>query len=113
MVGPIPKAYSTVPTPTVPPRTHPTARTTTSMLVRTNRTDSPVRATNPVIRPSRGPGPMPAPMYRTLANPLRRTPVTSMRIRTGMESKSGKKASEVSTEMAMTTTLATVPNPGR
>lgn len=33
--------------------------------------------------------------------------------RTGMESKTGKKASEVSTEMAMTTTLATVPNPGR
>ena len=30
-----------------------------------------------------------------------------------MESKTGKKASEVSTEMAITTTLATVPNPGR
>ncbi|PBJ00860.1 hypothetical protein BKP42_10120 [Rhodococcus erythropolis] len=33
--------------------------------------------------------------------------------RTGMESKTGKKASEVSTEIAMTTTFATVPNPGR
>lgn len=33
--------------------------------------------------------------------------------RTGMESKTDKKASEVSTEMAITTTLATVPNPGR
>lgn len=36
-----------------------------------------------------------------------------MAARTGMESKTGKKASEVSTEMAITTTLATVPNPGR
>lgn len=30
--------------------------------------------------------------------------------RTGMESKTGKKASEVSTEIAMTTTLATLLN---
>lgn len=62
MVGPIPKAYNTVPTPTVPPRSHPVARTAISMLVRTSLTDRPVRATSPVISPSRGPGPMPAPM---------------------------------------------------
>ena len=53
MVGPIPKAYNTVPMPTVPPRSHPVARTAISMLVRTSLTDRPVRATSPVINPSR------------------------------------------------------------
>lgn len=60
--GPIPNAYSTVPTPTLPPSSHPVATTVSSISVRTSLTDKPVRATNPVINPSRGPGPMPAPI---------------------------------------------------
>src|SRR6476660_2958216 len=60
--GPIPNAYKTVPTPTVPPSSHPTASTVASMQVLTSRTERPVRATRPVISPSRGPGPRPAPM---------------------------------------------------
>jgi len=50
-----------VPTPTVPPSSHPAARTMSSMAVRTTRTEWP-RAASPVISPSLGPGPRPAPM---------------------------------------------------
>ena len=59
--GPIATANSTVPTPTVPPSSQPTASTATSMAVRVRRSDFPVRADRPVISPSRGPGPRPAP----------------------------------------------------
>ena len=58
----MPNAYNTVPTPTVPPRSQPTASTEASIEVRTNRTDKPVRTTSQVISPSRGPGPNAAPM---------------------------------------------------
>lgn len=58
----MPNAYNTVPTPTVPPRSQPTASTVASIDVRTSRTESPVRTTSPVISPSRGPGPNAAPM---------------------------------------------------
>src|SRR6202008_4934790 len=60
--GPIASAYTTVPTPTVPPSSQPVASTASSMPVRITRTDTPVRATRPVIRPSRGPGPSRTPM---------------------------------------------------
>jgi hypothetical protein len=58
----MPNAYNTVPTPTVPPSSQPTASTVASIDVRTSRTESPVRTTSPVISPSRGPGPSAAPM---------------------------------------------------
>src|SRR5215510_1553612 len=53
--GPMLKAKSTVPTPTLPPRTHPTARAVSSSRVRTAHSGNPLAAM-PVIRPSRGPG---------------------------------------------------------
>ena len=73
--GPIPSAYTTVPTPTVPPSSQPVASTVSSMPVRTTRIEWP-RAARPVIRPSRGPGPRPAPMYAPVAIPFRTTPPT-------------------------------------
>ncbi len=60
-MGPMLTAYSTVPIPTVPPSSHPAASTLSSIQVRTRRSEWPRRAM-PVIRPSRGPGPRPAPM---------------------------------------------------
>ncbi|EPH46668.1 hypothetical protein STRAU_0282 [Streptomyces aurantiacus JA 4570] len=54
-------AYSTVPAPTLPPSSQPTASTVTSIRVRTNRMERPVAPARPVIRPSRGPGPQRAP----------------------------------------------------
>lgn len=74
--------------------------------------DSPVRATRPVINPSRGPGPIPAPMYRAVANAFITMPPTSMIDRTATPSTSGIQASDTSTAIAMTTTLLIVPNPG-
>ena len=53
-----------VPTPTVPPRSHPAASTVTSIAVRTTRIEWP-RAAKPVITPSRGPGPRPGADVRT------------------------------------------------
>lgn len=57
----MPNAYNTVPTPTVPPRSQPTVSTVASIDVRTSRTECP-RAAMPVVSPSRGPAPSPAPM---------------------------------------------------
>src|SRR6185312_7175854 len=59
--GPIASAYAPVPTPTDPPSTNPIASAVSSNPVRTVRTDGP-RLASPVIRPSLGPGPRPAPM---------------------------------------------------
>src|SRR5439155_16596774 len=59
--GPMLTAYRSVPTPTVPPSSHPAARTRSSMDVRAIRIEIP-RSASPVMRPSRGPGPSPAPM---------------------------------------------------
>src|SRR3954462_8913530 len=67
-------AYTTGPRPPVPPSRKPTASTVTSMLVRITRTEPPVRRTSPVISPSRGPGPRPAPMYAAPATPVKTTP---------------------------------------
>jgi hypothetical protein len=61
-VGPIITAYSTVPRPTTPPISQPTASTATSIEVRTRRMLRPERRTSPVINPSRGPGPNWLPM---------------------------------------------------
>ncbi len=68
-------------TPTVPPSANPVATTATSRTVRTNRTERPVRRCRPVIRPSRGPGPKLAEMYRPVATPFSTMPATSSGIR--------------------------------
>ncbi|OZC44705.1 hypothetical protein CH289_24990 [Rhodococcus sp. RS1C4] len=80
--------------------------------MRISRTDSPVRATSPVINPSRGPGPMPAPMYSAVAKAFTTIPVTNSAMRTAMFPTSGSQCSVASTAIAMTTTLLTVPSPG-
>ena len=82
------------------------------MHVRTKRMDKPVRATSPVIRPSRGPGPISAPMYNAVANAFMTIPVVSSATRAAMPSTAGSQLSETSTDTAMTTTLLTVPTPG-
>ncbi len=60
--GPMDTANTSVPTPTEPPSSQPVPSTVTSMTVRTTRIEPPLRATKPVISPSRGPGPSRAPM---------------------------------------------------
>lgn len=110
--GPIEIAYSTVPTPTFPPSSHPVPSTTTSMPVRTTRIECP-RAAMPVISPSRGPGPSPAPMYSPVATPLSTTPLTSTTTRTTSWCGDGTSASTASMTSPITTTLLSVPIPGR
>ncbi|MEU7892321.1 hypothetical protein AB0B45_05580 [Nonomuraea sp. NPDC049152] len=61
VMGPTVSAYSTVPTPAVPPSSQPTVSTVISIKVRTCRMERPVAADAPVIKPSRGPGPKRAP----------------------------------------------------
>src|SRR5690606_38196218 len=111
--GPIASAYSSVPTPTVPPSTKPVATTLISMTVRTRRTDSPVRWCSPVISPSRGPGPKRAAMYRPVAAPFSTTPATMNATRAGRPSASGTTTSVASIAAPITSTLETVPRPGR
>ncbi len=72
----------------------------------------PIPRASPVIRPSRGPGPSPAPMYSTLASALSTTAKTIAPSRTGIDSQCGSSQSPVSTEMPTSTTLLTVPTPG-
>ena len=55
--GPMPKAKSSVPTPTTPPKHHPTATTVSSMALRTHAMGRFVLLCKPVINPSLGPGP--------------------------------------------------------
>ncbi len=82
------------------------------MHVRISLTDRPVRATSPVISPSRGPGPMSAPMYNAVANPFITIPATRMTAERTRPSTSGINASDKSTAIAITIMLLTVPNPG-
>src|SRR5438270_2251735 len=110
--GPIDTAYSTVPTPTVPPRSQPITTTLTSSDVRTTRIECP-RFASPVIRPSRGPGPRPAPMYAPVATPLRNTPTTRHTIRSASSCGCERCASTTSIVPPMKITLLTVPIPGR
>src|SRR4029077_15270135 len=71
--GPIATAYTTVPTPTLPPSSQPVTSTVSSSPGCQTRIEGP-RAARPVIRPSRGPGPSPAPMYAPVAVPFSSTP---------------------------------------
>ncbi len=59
--GPIPRAKTAVPSPAVPPRAMPARSTVASMIVRVALTLRPYRD-SPIISPSRGPVPSPAPM---------------------------------------------------
>ena len=61
-LGPIVRANTTVPRPTEPPSDQPTTRTLTSSAVRTARIEPTPLPAKPVMSPSRGPGPRPAPM---------------------------------------------------
>ncbi len=106
-------AYSRVPTPTVPPSTKPVTTTVISMAVRTRRTDTPVRRCRPVISPSRGPGPNRAAMYRPVAAPFSTIPDAIRATRTAMPRASGTTASVASIATPITSTLETVPSPGR
>ena len=61
-LSPMVKANQIVPKPKVPPSTIPRTPTTTSIAVRIFQIACPVRWWSPVMRPSRGPGPLPLPM---------------------------------------------------
>lgn len=111
--GPMAAANNTVPTPTVPPSSQPAASTTSSMPVRVRRSDRPVRADRPVIRPSRGPGPRPAPTYRPVATPFRAMPPSSRATRGASACTGGRRPSVASAARPTTTTLLAVPMPGR
>ena len=66
----------------------------------------------PVIRPSRGPGPKPAPMYMLVAIAFITMPDTRKAIRTGNESSSGISAMLASAARPIQITLLIVPRPG-
>ena len=102
-----------MPSPSVPPSSQPVSTTVNSMPVRVRRMDHPVLATKPVINPSRGPGPMPAPMYRAVAKAFSTIPATMASERITRPSRCGSNADVASTATAITTTLLTVPRPGR
>jgi len=106
-------ANSTVPTPTVPPSSQPTTSTVSSMQARTRRSDRPVRRASPVISPSRGPGPNRAPMYMPLATPHSAMPPSISGIRHSSRALPGSSASVTFIEVPTSTTLLTVPRPGR
>lgn len=82
------------------------------MPVRATRIECP-RAAMPVISPSRGPGPSPAPMYSPVATPLSATPLTSTTTRTTSWCGDGTSVSTASMTSPITTTLLSVPIPGR
>src|SRR6185437_15049122 len=71
------------------------------------------RAANPVISPSRGPGPRPAPMYMPVATPFSTTPDAMTATCTGSECGGGTTARTRSITAPTSTTLHSVPRPGR
>jgi hypothetical protein len=110
--GPIASAKATVPTPTVPPSSHPVTRTVSSMPVRTTRTERPVRRTRPVISPSRGPGPNAAPMYIPVATPHSVMPSAISVTRQANGARSGSRSSDQFIARPIRIALLTVPSPG-
>mgnify|MGYP005642531787 CR=1 FL=1 len=72
--GPIPKANSTVPIPTVPPKIHPAAITANSRPLLTQAIGKSVTFWRPVIKPSLGPGPRFAIKYNPPPSPVTKTP---------------------------------------
>ena len=106
-------ANSTVPMPTVPPSSQPTASTVSSMPVRHSRIERPLTRASPVISPSRGPGPKRAPMYMPVAIPHSSTPPTMHPIRAAQPVASGTSSRPTFNDTPTSTTLLTVPGPGR
>lgn len=105
-------ANATVPTPTVPPSSHPTASTVSSRQVRVSRIDRPVRRASPVISPSRGPGPKWAPMYMPVAMPHSTMPAAMSAIRHAIACTCGSQSRLRFIDTPMSTTLLMVPIPG-
>ena len=71
------------------------------------------RAAIPVISPSRGPGPSPAPMYSAEPIPKANTPATISAIFRARSSGSGRWGRTTLTVPPMSTALRIVPRPGR
>ena len=76
----MPTAKTKVPIPMEPPNDIPAITTTISNIVRAIRTLTP-RSARPIINPSRGPGPSPAPMYNAEPNAITTKPPTSIAAR--------------------------------
>ena len=110
--GPIATAKATVPMPTVPPSSQPTASTVSSRQVRVSRMDRPVRRARPVISPSRGPGPKWAPMYMPVAIPHRTMPTSMSAMRHAIACTCGSHCRLRFIDTPMSTTLLIVPRPG-
>lgn len=102
-----------MPTPTVPPSAKPAASTTSSMPNRTRVIGQPNRRCSPVIIPSRGPGPSAAVRYSPLPSAIAATPMITSARRIPTDSTAGSSGSMTSSAKPMTTTLSSVPNPGR
>ena len=82
--------------------------------VRTSRIERPVRRCSPVIRPSRGPGPKRAEMYRPVAAPFSTMPASSSGMRQRRaRARPGPARACASIARPTTKTLETVPRPGR
>lgn len=110
--GPTPNANTTVPTPTVPPSSTPTANAPSSIRVRTRRSGQPLRRVSPVISPSRGPGPSCAPTYSAVAKAQATTPASMNSVRGHSPSGVGSHARWMSAKGPSSSVLATVPRPG-
>ena len=77
--GPMPKAKSKVPIPTIPPKNQPNKTTIISMHVLTKAIGALVFFCNPVIKPSLGPGPKLAIKYIAVPKPIINIPAKTIR----------------------------------
>lgn len=87
--------------------------TASSSAVRVSLIERPLRGANPVISPSLGPGPKSAPMYMPVAAPQRTMPATISAARGGSARDDGIRSSAMSIDSPTSTTLLSVPSPGR
>ncbi len=110
--GPISRAKARVPRPTLPPSHQPSSRTLPSIKLRTFQIGQPVRACRPVIRPSRGPGPRRAPMYRPVARATSSMPAQNIASCQPRPTAGGSSHSPNCAEGPISITLSTVPTPG-
>ncbi len=110
--GPISRAKARVPTPTLPPSHQPSSSTLPSIRLRTFQIGQPVRACRPVIRPSRGPGPSLAPMYRPVARATSSMPAQNIASCQPRPTAGGSNHSPNCADGPINITLSTVPTPG-
>ena len=108
----MPKAKSSVPTPTTPPKHHPTATTVSSMALRTHAMGRFVLLCKPVINPSLGPGPRLAIRYNPPPKPVTVTPTIPSIIFKPSWSNSGRYGRELSRTKAIMIMFSAVPRPG-